>query len=190
MKDLGSGRKWRAILTIPHVAVGHNQWYHFEIAAPLLLVYFSWDWDVHSGYGILTHGHVRTQKVTGAVAAEHEAAVAREASRAWVPVHFRLARCEVQRRCLPKALASACEFELEPPKVVGPLGLEIHAPHLGERVMEPGPVTPNGCVAASVLRKRGALTGALQDDGEQAMRAERDLVSFQVSHVLKTDSGR
>ena len=23
-----------------------------------MLVYFRWDWDVHWGYGVLTHGHV------------------------------------------------------------------------------------------------------------------------------------
>ena len=38
------------------VAVGQNQWYHFGIGAPPILVYFSGDWDVHWGYGILTHG--------------------------------------------------------------------------------------------------------------------------------------
>ena len=29
---------------------------HFGIGAPPILVYFSWDWDVHWGYGVLTHG--------------------------------------------------------------------------------------------------------------------------------------
>ena len=32
------------------------QWYHFGVGAPPILVYFSGDWDVHWGYGILTHG--------------------------------------------------------------------------------------------------------------------------------------
>ena len=41
-----------------HVAVGQNRWYHFGVGAPLILVYFSGDWDVHWGYGSLTHGHV------------------------------------------------------------------------------------------------------------------------------------
>ena len=27
------------------------------IGAPPILVYFSGDWDVHWGYGLLTHGH-------------------------------------------------------------------------------------------------------------------------------------
>ena len=40
------------------VAVGRNQWYHFGVGAPHSLVYFSGDWDVHGGYGLLTHGHV------------------------------------------------------------------------------------------------------------------------------------
>ena len=37
-----------------HMAVGQNQWYHFGVGAPPILVYFSGDWDVHWGYGILT----------------------------------------------------------------------------------------------------------------------------------------
>ena len=40
-----------------HSAVGHNQWYHFEVGAPPNLVFFSGDWDVHWGYELLTHGH-------------------------------------------------------------------------------------------------------------------------------------
>ena len=40
------------------LAVGQNQWYHFGVGAPPILVYFSGDWDVHWGYGILTHGHL------------------------------------------------------------------------------------------------------------------------------------
>ena len=31
---------------------------HFGVGAPPILVYFSGDWDVHWGCGILTHGHV------------------------------------------------------------------------------------------------------------------------------------
>ena len=42
----------------PLVTVGQNQWYHSGIGAPPLLVYFCGDWDVHWGYGILTHGHI------------------------------------------------------------------------------------------------------------------------------------
>ena len=40
------------------MAVGKNQWYHFGVGAPPMLVYFSGDWDVHWGYGLLTHGHM------------------------------------------------------------------------------------------------------------------------------------
>ena len=40
------------------MAVGQNQWYHFGVGAPPILVYFSGDWDVHWGYGLLTHGHM------------------------------------------------------------------------------------------------------------------------------------
>ena len=40
------------------MAVGQNQWYYFEVGAPPILVYFSGDWDVHWGYGILTLGHM------------------------------------------------------------------------------------------------------------------------------------
>ena len=34
------------------MAVGQNQWYHFGVGAPPILVYFSWDWDVHWGYDL------------------------------------------------------------------------------------------------------------------------------------------
>ena len=40
------------------MAMVQNQWYHFGIDAPPNLVYFSGDWDVHWGYGVLTHGHI------------------------------------------------------------------------------------------------------------------------------------
>ena len=32
--------------------------YHFGVGAPPILVYFSRDWDVHWGYGILSHSHM------------------------------------------------------------------------------------------------------------------------------------
>ena len=32
------------------MAVGQNQWYHFGVGAPPILVNFSGDWDVHCGY--------------------------------------------------------------------------------------------------------------------------------------------
>ena len=38
------------------MAVGQNQWYNFGVGAPPILVYFSGDWDVHWGHGLLTHG--------------------------------------------------------------------------------------------------------------------------------------
>ena len=41
-----------------YMAVGQNQWYHFGAGAPPILVYFSEDWDVYWGYGLLTHGHI------------------------------------------------------------------------------------------------------------------------------------
>ena len=44
-----------------HMAVGQNQWYQLGVGAPPILVYFSWNWDVHWGYGILTHGHMVPQ---------------------------------------------------------------------------------------------------------------------------------
>ena len=43
------------------MVVGQNQWYHFGVGAPLILVYFIGDWDVHWGYGLLTHGHIHTR---------------------------------------------------------------------------------------------------------------------------------
>ena len=39
--------------------VGQNQWYHFGVGVPPILVYFGGHWDVHWGItGLLTHGHV------------------------------------------------------------------------------------------------------------------------------------
>ena len=38
-----------------YMAVGQNQWYQFGVGVPPILVYFSGDWDVHWGYGILIH---------------------------------------------------------------------------------------------------------------------------------------
>ena len=40
--------------------MGQNQWCHFGVGAPIILVDFSGDWDVLWGYGILTHGHNTT----------------------------------------------------------------------------------------------------------------------------------
>ena len=37
-------------------AVGQNQWYHFGVRAPPILVYFSGDLHVHWVYAILSHG--------------------------------------------------------------------------------------------------------------------------------------
>ena len=38
-----------------HLDAGQNQWYHFGVGAPPILVYFGDHWDVHWGYGLLTH---------------------------------------------------------------------------------------------------------------------------------------
>ena len=32
--------------------MGQNQWYHFKVGAPPILVYFSGNWDVHWGYDL------------------------------------------------------------------------------------------------------------------------------------------
>ena len=40
------------------MVLGQNQWYHYGVGAPPILVYFSGDWDVHWGYGLLTHGNI------------------------------------------------------------------------------------------------------------------------------------
>ena len=45
-------------LGFSQVAVGQNQWCHFGVGAPPILVYFSGDWDVHQGTGVLTHSQV------------------------------------------------------------------------------------------------------------------------------------
>ena len=47
------------------MAVGQNQWYHFGVGAPpILVIYFNGGWDVHWGYGILTQGHVEPNTST------------------------------------------------------------------------------------------------------------------------------
>ena len=47
------------------MAVGQNQWYHFGVGALPILVNFSGDWDVHRGYGLLTHGHMQLSMSLG-----------------------------------------------------------------------------------------------------------------------------
>ena len=42
---------------IHNMAMVQNQWYHFGIGAPPIIVNFSGDWDAHWGYGVLIHGH-------------------------------------------------------------------------------------------------------------------------------------
>ena len=39
-------------LLLTYMAVGQNQWYHFGVGAPLILVHCSGDWDVHRGYDL------------------------------------------------------------------------------------------------------------------------------------------
>ena len=45
------------------MAMVQNQWYHFGVGAPPILAY--WDWDVHWGYGLLTHGQIGVGVVQG-----------------------------------------------------------------------------------------------------------------------------
>ena len=52
----GHGQK--CALLFWQLAVGQHQWYHFWVGSPPILVYCSGDWDVHWGYGILTHGQL------------------------------------------------------------------------------------------------------------------------------------
>ena len=52
----------------PDSAMVQNQWYHFGVGAPPILVYLSGDWDVHWGYGVLTHGHLTCQILPGSAA--------------------------------------------------------------------------------------------------------------------------
>ena len=40
---------------------------HFGVGAPPILVYFSGDWDVHWGYGLLTHSQVVWSRIHGLV---------------------------------------------------------------------------------------------------------------------------
>ena len=44
--------------TCHDLVVGQHQWYHFKVGAQPMLVYFSGDWDVHWGYGLLVCGHL------------------------------------------------------------------------------------------------------------------------------------
>ena len=37
------------ILRLPYMAVCQNEWYHFGVGAPPIVVFFSGDWDVHWG---------------------------------------------------------------------------------------------------------------------------------------------
>ena len=47
------------------MAVGQNEWYHFGVGAPPILeLILVGDWDVHWGYGILTHGHINFEGST------------------------------------------------------------------------------------------------------------------------------
>ena len=43
-------------LTLSHMAVGQNQWYHFGVGTPLILVYFSGIGMFTGGTGFFTHG--------------------------------------------------------------------------------------------------------------------------------------
>ena len=40
-------------------------WHHFGVGVPPILVFFSGDWDVHWGYGLLTHGPMTTEEYVG-----------------------------------------------------------------------------------------------------------------------------
>ena len=44
------------------MAMVQNQWYHFGMGAPSIVVYFSGDGDVHWGHGVLTHSHMMAQE--------------------------------------------------------------------------------------------------------------------------------
>ena len=55
----------RSTRLLLHMAMIQLQWYQFGIGAPLILIYFSGDWDVHWGYciyGLLTHGYIAFEK--------------------------------------------------------------------------------------------------------------------------------
>ena len=57
-EKLSTNFEERLVALKSYLAVGQNQRYHFGVGAPPILVYFSGDWDVHWGHGILTHGHL------------------------------------------------------------------------------------------------------------------------------------
>ena len=45
------------------MAMGQNQWYHFGVGAPPILVHFSGDGDVHWRYRVLTLAHMRYSQI-------------------------------------------------------------------------------------------------------------------------------
>ena len=55
-------RKWSSIMqhvgVVPHGCGSKPMVSHFGVGAPPTLVYFGGEWDVHWGYGLLTHGHI------------------------------------------------------------------------------------------------------------------------------------
>ena len=52
---------------VAHMAMVQNQWYHFGIGAPPILVYFGGDWGVHWQYEVLTLGHMAQRFLTRSV---------------------------------------------------------------------------------------------------------------------------
>ena len=51
-----------------NMAVGQNQWYHFGVGAPPILVYFSGDWDslgVRIGFGPMATCVERSMRIWG-----------------------------------------------------------------------------------------------------------------------------
>ena len=48
----------RGLFSLAQMGLGQNQWYHFGVSAPPVLVHFSGDRNVHWGYGILTPGQI------------------------------------------------------------------------------------------------------------------------------------
>ena len=57
--------RYSGILGIPNGCGSKLMGSHFGVGAPPILVYFNGDWDVHWGYGSLTHGQMGPPETGG-----------------------------------------------------------------------------------------------------------------------------
>ena len=70
----GSGPRFRNYHGCGSTTMGS----YFGAGAPPTLVYFSGDWDVHWGYGLLTHGQIRKLRFRNYISPDAETAAGRD----------------------------------------------------------------------------------------------------------------